>query len=110
MTIGLGIFDIDFLMGYIHVSAHDDRFAVVQFVEIGLKVFFPCHTIVQTAQLILRIWCIYGDKKKCIILKRDDAAFVIVFIDTNAVGHMKWFMSGIDSGTRIPLFISIIPV
>ena len=53
MTVGLGILDIDLLVGYIQVATKDDGFLCIKSLQIGTEVVFPCHTVVETLQAVL---------------------------------------------------------
>ena len=54
-AVSLGVLDIYLLVGHVHVAADHDRFLLVQFVEIGLEVVLPVHSVVEPAQLVLRV-------------------------------------------------------
>ena len=53
MTVGLGILDIDLLMGHIQVTTETDGFPDIQSLEVGQKSILPRHAIIETFQTIL---------------------------------------------------------
>lgn len=46
----LGIFQIDFLMGYIQVSAENHRLFLFQLLQVGTKIRLPFHSVIQPLQ------------------------------------------------------------
>ena len=52
-TIGLGVLEVYFLMGYIHVPTDNDRFDGIQLQYILSEVILPTHAVVQTSQFVL---------------------------------------------------------
>ena len=53
LAVRLWILEVYFLMGNIHVTAYYNRLFLIEFVEIGLEVILPLHTIIQSTKPVL---------------------------------------------------------
>ena len=53
--VGGGILQVDFLMGHIQISAGNDRFALVQFLQTQAEGFVPFQPMVDSCQFFLGI-------------------------------------------------------
>ena len=74
-------------------------FGFFQFLAIGQKISIPLHTVVETAEFILRIWRIDGDQIKVLELCSNDSAFCVVMLDIDAVGDTERLVLGENEGT-----------
>ena len=88
-TVGLGIFQVDFLVSHIEVAAHYHRFLGIELEEIVAEIVFPRHSIVESAQFVLRVWHIHRHKEEIGHFERNHAALVVVIIDADAVGYAE---------------------
>lgn len=62
--VGLRILQVDLLMCHIEIPAADYRLTFLQFQQVCQKILFPVHTVFQSAQFTLGIWCIYSHQIK----------------------------------------------
>ena len=53
VAIALGILEVYFLMGHVHVAADNDGLLLVEGKEIVAEVVVPCHAIVESPQFVL---------------------------------------------------------
>ena len=109
-AVGLRIFQVDFLVCYVEVAAGNDGFLLPELREVVAEVLVPFHAVVQAAQAILRIGNIGRNHKIFRHLQRDDASFVVVFVDAEAVADGQGFMARIDGSSRIALLVGIRPI
>ena len=55
-------------MSHVHVAAYDDGFLGIEVFEKLAKVFFPCHSVVEPTQFILRVWSVDGNEIEVFVL------------------------------------------
>ena len=108
--IGFWVLQVDFLMGYVHITADDNRFALIQFIQMSTEGIFPSHAVVQTEQTVFGVWSVDINKEEILELQSDDAAFLIVFFDSKTIPNGQRFFFGEDGNTGIALFHSTVPV
>ena len=110
MAVGLGVLDIDLLMGHIQVAAKDDGLLGIEALEIGQEIVLPRHAIVETLQAILRIGRIAAHQEKAVHLEGDDAPLMVVRIDADAIGDIERLVFCEDGCARIAFLIGIVPI
>ena len=108
-AVGLGVLEVYFLVRHVHIAAYDDGLSGVESVQIGLKVVFPRHAIVESSQTVLRIRRVNIDEIEVFVFKRDDATFVVVLVDADAISHRKRLLSGIDGRAAVAFLVGIVP-
>ena len=84
--VGLGVFQIDFLMCDVEVATEHYRFFLVQFHKVGAEIVLPALAVGKAAQAVLRIGRIAADEIKIVKLTGDDAPLMVVLVDANAKG------------------------
>ena len=97
-------------MRNIQVAAHDHGLLLVQLQQIGAKVIFPVHAVVQAAQAVLAIGRVAGHQVEVRHLQCDDAALMVVLIDADAISHIQRLVAAVDGRARVALLIGIVPV
>ena len=108
-AVALGVLQVDFLMCHVHVAAHDDGLLGVELLQVGLEIVFPPHAVVEPSESVLGVGCIYAYQIELGHLERDDAPFVVVLVDADAVADGEWLMACIDGGSRIAFLVGIVP-
>ena len=109
-TVGLGVLQVHFLMGHVHVAADDDGFLLVEPTQISLEVGFPLHAVVQAPQSVLRIGRIDGDEIERGHFERDDAPLVVVLVDADAVADAQRLMAREDGRAAVALLVGVVPI
>ena len=110
VAVGLGILDVDLLMSHIEVAAEDDGLLGVEALKVGTEGILPRHAVVEALQTVLRVGRIAADQKEIGHLEGDNAPFVIVLVDTDAIGHAERLVTGEDGCARIALLFGIVPI
>ena len=109
-AVGLRVFQVDFLMSHVEVAAKNHRLFGIELLEVGSKVVFPLHAIVESAQFVLRVRHIGGHQIEVGHLKRDYASLVVVKVDADAIAHAQRCVAGEDCRARIAFFVGIVPI
>ena len=109
-AVGLGVLEVDFLMGHVQVPTEDDGFLGFQLLDVGQESFFPRHAVIQTAEFVLRIGHIDSDEVEMLHLKGNDTAFVVVLIHSYSIGNRQGLVTGKDSSARIAFLFGIVPI
>ena len=110
MAVGLGILDIDLLVGHVQVAAEDDGLLGIEALEIGLEIILPRHAVVEALETVLRVGRVAAHQEEVVHLKRDHTPLMVVHINTDAIGHIQRFLSGENSGATVALLVSIVPI
>ena len=97
-------------MGDVHIPAHDNRLIRVQLLQIGAEVVFPVHAVIQPFKLVLRVGCVNCDQIKIAVIRGDDAALMVVFIDPEAVGHCLRLVFGKQRYARVTFLLRRVPI
>ena len=90
--IGLGVLQIYFIMGNIHISTGYDRLFRIESAKIVSELILPVHPVVYTFQPVLSIRRIYAYEEEFIIFKRNSSAFSIVAVDADVMPHGQGFV------------------
>ena len=109
MTVRLRILDVYLLVGHVQVTAKDDGLLLVETLQVGLEIILPCHTVVQTFQTVLGVRRIAADKEEIRHLQCDDAAFMVMLVDTYAITDAYRLMFRENSRAGIALLVGIVP-
>ena len=99
LAVGLGVLEVNFLVGHIEVATDDDGLLAVQPVEIGLEVGLPLHAVGEAAQLVLGVGRIDADQEEVGHLQREDAPLVVVLLDAYALADAERLVE-----TAVPLY------
>ena len=110
MTIGLGVLDVDFLVGYIQVATEDDGFLLVESLQISAEVVFPPHAIVESLQPVLRVGRIAAHKEERLHFERNDAPLMVVLVDAQPVADAERLVLRENRRARIAFLFGRIPV
>ena len=57
-AVALGVLEVDFFLGHVHVAADDHGLLLVQVKEVGAQGVFPLHAEVDSAELFLGVGAI----------------------------------------------------
>ena len=109
-AVGLGVLQVYFLMGHVHVAADDDRLFGIELLQVVLEIVFPMHAVVEAAEAVLGVGRIDVDEVEVGHLERDDAPFVVVLIDADAVGNRQRLMAGEDGCSGVAFLVGGVPV
>ena len=69
-AVGLGVFQVDLLMGHVQVAAVDHRLLAVQLQQVRPDIVLPLHAVVQPGQLILGVGGIAAHQIKILGTRR----------------------------------------
>ena len=108
--VGLGVFQVDLLVGHIHVPADHHRLSAVQTLEIGPEGVLPRHAVGQTGQSILGVGGIDGDQIELRVLQGDAPALPHVVGIPDVVGHTQGLPPGENGGAGVALLLRRVPV
>src|SRR5699024_10200885 len=109
-TVCFGIFQIDFFVSHIEITAKNNRFFLIQAVQIRKESILPLHPIRKTRQFILRIRRIDGYQVISRILQGNHPSFLIVLFLVDSAAYRQRFLSGKNSRAGISFLYGIIPV
>ena len=108
--VGLGVLDVNLLMGHIEVTAVDDGLLPVEALQVVAHGVFPGHPVIEALQPVLGIGRVAAYEEEVLHLERDDAAFVVVLVDADAVGHVDGLLTGEDGCSGIAFLVGGVPV
>ena len=77
-AVGLGVLDVDFLVGDVQIAAEDHRLLGVQPQEIIAESVFPLHPVVQALEPVLAVGGVAVDQVKAGVLEGDHTPLLIV--------------------------------
>ena len=97
-------------MGYVEVSADDDRFFLVQAQQVLTEIVFPFHSVRQAGQLALGIGGIAGHEVIIGKFQGNQAPFVVVFVDAHAVADGQGGQAGEDGRAAVAFAVGVVPV
>lgn len=103
-------------MGDVEVTAEDDWFGRFKGFAMREEIYVPLLGAVVEALgalvlvVTLRVGCVNRDEKVVFKLGGQDATFIVVFFDAEAVLHREWRCFTDDCCARIALFYGAIPV
>ena len=104
------VFEVDLLVGNVHVAADNHAFALGQAADIGPEGIFPLHAVIQPFEAVLGIGRIDIHQIEIRHLECQHSPFVVVFLNPDAAGYRKRRMAGIDGRPGIAFFLGIIPI
>ena len=102
--VGFWILQVDFFVGDVHVSTDDYRLGFFQFFQVRAEHVIPEHPVIQTLQLIFGVGGIHIDQKEIVIFRRDDTAFLVMFLNAKPKADAKRLFLGKKSRCRSILF------
>src|SRR5690554_4663290 len=82
VVVGLGARDINGPMTHIEITTHDNRLALLQMLNILAKRMVPLLTIIQPTQPFAGVGRIDRYQKQVIKLRRNDAAFLVMLVQS----------------------------
>ena len=108
-SVGLGILQVDLLMGHVQVAAVDHRLFGVQRHQIGTDVVLPFHAVVQPGQLILGVGGVAADQIEIVELGGDDPSLVAVDIVSEVIGHGQGRTAREHGGAGVARLVGAVP-
>ena len=108
-AVGLGVFDVDLLMGNIQIAAVDDGLHPVQFAKIGADIVLPHHAVIQPGKLILGVGSVAAHQIKVLVLGGDDPALVAVEVVTEVIGNVQRLGLCKNGGAGIARLVGAVP-
>lgn len=97
-------------MCHIQVATHHHGFLGVERQQILAKGIVPRHAVVESAQAILRVGGVHGDKVELRHFEGDDTAFVVVLLNAKAISHAQWLVTRKNGCARIAFLFGRIPI
>ena len=110
LVVCLRVFEVDFFVSHVHVTTDDDGFLAIEFKKIVAEGILPSHSVVESAESVLTVWGIDADEIVVFHLESDDAPFVVVFFEAEAVGYIDGGMSGEDGSSRVAFLLGVVPI
>ena len=110
LRVGLGVFQVDFLVRHVHVAADHHGLLPVQSAQIVREGVLPGHAVVKPRQPSLAVGRVDRHQKEALKLQRDDAPLMVVFLRPDAHLHRQRLTSGENCGAGIPLLLGAVPV
>ena len=108
--VGLGVLEVDLLVGHVHVAAYNNRLAAVETAHIVTENRLPLHTVVEACKLCLSVGGIDSHQIIVIHIERDDAALAVVLLNAYTICNRQRFPAGIYRSARIAFAVGEIPV
>ena len=101
-------------MGDIQVAGVDDRFGLIEFLQMRFQQFLPFHSVGQSCQTVLGVWHIGADKPEVRIFHGNDAAF-LTDVAFDLIADAERFFLRVDKRSGIAFLrgavhIHVIPV
>ena len=109
-AIRLRVLQVDFAVCHVQVAAHYDRFLRVERQKIVTECVVPRHSVVQTAQTILRVGHIGRDQVEIFKFQRHNAPFMVVLVDAQAISDTEWVDACENRGSRVTFLFGIVPI
>ena len=110
LAVGLGVLEVDLAVSDVEVAAEDHGLGLLQLLEIRQKSVLPCHAVIQTAKLILRVRRIAGHGKEIREFRCDHPSLVVMLLDADTVTDRKRLLLGEHRRARISLLFGVVPV
>ena len=108
--IGLGVFQVDLLVGHVHIAADDHGLLGVQPLQVGAEIVLPLHAVVDALELVLGVGRIDRHQPEIRVFQRDDPALGVVLWDAQVVAHAQGLVLGENRRAGIALFLGIVPI
>lgn len=108
--VGLGVLQVNLLVGHVHVAADDDGLPRVEFLQIAAELVFPLHAVVQPPQFVLRVGRVDIHQVERGHLQRDDTPLAVVLLAAYAVADTDGLVTGVDGRARVALLLGVVPV
>lgn len=108
-SVGLGVLEVYFAVGYVEVAAENDGFFAVEALQVVPEIVFPLHAIVQPAQFVLRIGYVGCYQVEGRIFQCDESAFVVVFVYAHSECGLQGLVTGKDGCSGIAFLVGIVP-
>ena len=103
------VFQVNFVVGHIKVTAQDNRLCLCQFQHICTQFVLKIHTVVNSCQTFLAVWRIGSDKPEFFVFQCNQSAFIIHII-IHTCGNRQWFVLCKNGCAGITFFHSAVPV
>ena len=110
MTVGLGVLDINLLVGHVQVATQDDGLLLVELLQVLTEVILPRHAVVQAFQAVLRVGRVAANQIELLHFQRQHTAFMVVEVDADAPLHADGLVAGKDGCARIAFLVGVVPV
>ena len=108
--VGVGILEVDLLVGHVHVATHHHALLGSEAAKIPAEGVFPTHSVVEATKAVLRIRGIDVYQVEIRHLERHDAPLVVVFFHPNPVIDRQRLVPCINHRSGVALFVGIVPV
>ena len=108
--VGLGIFQVDFGVGHVQVTAEDYGLGALQGGEISEEGPIPFHAVCETHEPLAGIGRVDIYEEKVLQIEGDDAAFAVVLCFSHAIGDRDRFPAAEDRSARVALSFGAVPV
>ena len=106
----LGVFQVDLLVGHVHIAADDHGLCPVQLLQIGAEVVLPAHPVVQALQLVLGVGGVDADQEEVPIFQGHRPALGVMLRDAQVIAHGEGLAFGKDDRAGIALLFRVAPV
>ena len=110
VVVGLGIFQVDFFVGNVQVTAEDDWLFLIESGQVGPEIVFPLHAVIEAGQFALAVGGIAGDEVERVEFEGDEPPFMVVFVHAHAVVDRQGMEAAEDGRTAVALAVGVIPV
>ena len=108
--VGVGVLQVDFLVGDVHVAADYHALALLKAAEVLPEGVFPLHAVGEAAQAVLGIGGIDVHQVETGHFEGDHAALGVVLRDADAVRHAEGLLAGVDAGAGVAFLFGVIPI
>ena len=108
LAIRLRVFQVNFAVCHIQVAAHHDRLLRVECQKIVTERVVPRHSIIQAAQTVLRVGHIRRNEIEIFKFQGHSTAFVVVFVNSQAVSYTQRADARKNSGSGIAFLFGVV--
>ena len=85
--VGLGVFQVDLLMGHVQVPAVDHGLDRVELLHVFAQGVLPAHAEVDPLEPVLGVRGVAGEQVEILVFQRDQTALVVELLHADTVGH-----------------------
>ena len=109
-AVGLIVFEVDFLMGDVHIAADYNGFVPIERAEILSEAILPVHAVFKAAEVAPCVWSIYVNEIEIRIFKGYYPSFVVVALDVYTEIDRQRLMLCKDSRSGIAFLFRAVPI
>ncbi len=110
VAVGVGVFEVYFVVSYVHVAAGDHGFFAVEADEVVAEVVVPCEAVGEAPEAFLGVGRVDVDEEEAFELEGDEASFVVVLFDAESVADVRGCVACEDGCSGIAFLVGIVPV